>query len=343
MYVCIPVFESAITYVSVFILSHLRTDSFDYYKVPQLPFVIPEAFKKCQVDDFTEEPWSFVFSKDKDLLKKIQSYPPLSEIAFAKGGIITGNDDVFIFKPEVFPAEEEVSIDLIRTDDIQRYYLGSPKLRMFYPCSYDRNGDTEVIPLESIKQLYPRAYNHIHNNESILKKRKDSRNVMGDKKHWYQPVRFGTLRLFKGEKILGPGIVNHNKFVLDDEGYAFSFGNMYAIATNNTGVELKVLLGVLNSKLVEFYLHKVAPVKQGGYFSYGATVLEKIPLCYPKDEIAEKIVSIVEIIISEKKKDSSSDTTTLESEIDHLVYQLYGLTEEEIRIVELLSKYKRSK
>ena len=91
---------------------------------------------------------------------------------------------------------------------------------------------------------------------------------MGDKNHWYQPVRFGTLRLFRGKKILGPGIVNHSKFVLDDEGYAFSFGNMYAISTNNTDIELKVLLGILNSKLVEFYLHKVAPVKQGGY--YGA-------------------------------------------------------------------------
>ena len=115
---------------------------------------------------------------------------------------------------------------------------------MFYPCTYASNGDTEVIPLDTIKQLYPRAYSHIQNKELVLKSRKDSRNVMGDKKHWYQPVRFGTLRLFKGKKILGPGIVNHNKFVLDDEGYAFSFGNMYAIATNNTNIEIKVLLGI---------------------------------------------------------------------------------------------------
>lgn len=330
----LPVFESAITYVSVFILSNIKAEYFDYYKVPRLPFLIPEQYRKCKYEDFSEEPWSFVFSKDKDLLKKIQSFPPLSDIAFAKGGIITGNDDSFIFEPESFPAEEEVSLELIRTDDIQRYYLGSPKLKMFYPCTRTSNGDTEVIPLETIKQLYPRAYNHIQRKESILKSRKDSRNVMGDKKHWYQPVRFGTLRLFRGKKILGPGIANHSKFVLDDEGYAFSFGNMYAIATNNTEVELKVLLGVLNSKLVEYYLHKVAPVKQGGYYSYGATVLEKIPICYPKGKKAEKICTIVEEIITRKKKNSSLDTGDLENEIDRLVYQLYGLTEEEIAIIE---------
>ena len=47
-----------------------------------------------------------------------------------------------------------------------------------------------------------------------------------------------------------------------------------------------------------------------------------------------KILVLVERIISEKRKECSFDTTTLESEIDRLVYQLYGLTEEEIRIVE---------
>ncbi|MBO4801192.1 MAG: Eco57I restriction-modification methylase domain-containing protein [Bacteroidaceae bacterium] len=330
----LPVFESAITYVSIFFLSHIETESFDYYKVPKLPFANPELFNKCSYDDFTEEPWSFVFSEDKYLLKKIQSFSPLSDIAFAKGGIITGNDDSFIFKPENFPAEKEVSLDLIRTDDIQRYYLGHPQLKIFYPCNYDCNGETEIIPIDSIKQLYPQAYNHIQKNELVLKARKDSRNVMGDKKHWYQPVRFGTLRLFKGKKILGPGIVNHNKFVLDDEGYAFSFGNMYAIATNNPNVDLKVLLGILNSKLVEYYLHKVAPVKQGGYFSYGATVLEKIPLCYPMGDIAKKILVLVERVISEKQKDCSFETTALESEIDCFVYQLYGLTYDEVLIVD---------
>jgi type I restriction-modification system DNA methylase subunit len=330
----LPVFESAITYVSIFFMSKRKTDSFDYYKVPRLPFVIPKDLKKCLYSDFTNEPWSFVFSKDKDLLKKLQSYPPLSNIAYAKGGIITGNDVNYIFSPEDFPAEEDVSLDLIRTDDIQRYYLGVPQLKMFYPCRYNKDGDTEVIPIDTIKQFYPKAYCHIRKNESVLKSRKDSRNVMGDKKNWYQPVRFGTLRLFKGEKILGPGIVNHNKFVLDDEGYAFSFGNMYAIATDKDCVNLKVLLGILNSKLVEYYLHKVAPVKQGGYFSYGATVLEKIPLNYPEEDLEQNIFEIVEKIIVAKKVNCSHDTSTLESEIDRLVYQLYGLTEEEIKIVE---------
>ena len=156
---------------------------------------------------------------------------------------------------------------------------------------------------------------------------------MGEKKNWYSPVRFGTLELFNGEKILTPGIVKHNKFVLDNVGYAFSFGNMYAIISRGE-INIKVLLGILNSKLVEFYLHCVAPVKQGGYYSYGATVLDKIPLAYPEKETENKLLALVDYILSLKRLDPQTDTSSLEKDIDCIVYKLYGLTEEEIKIVE---------
>ena len=86
--------------------------------------------------------------------------------------------------------------------------------------------------------------------------------------------------------------------------------------------------------MIEFYLHKVAPVKQGGYFSYGATVLENIPLNYPRGIIKDNILELVEQVISSLKYNLAADTSAIESEIDHLVYQLYGLTEEEIKIIE---------
>ena len=330
----LPVFESAITYVSIFFLSNKDASSFDYYRVPQLPFIYPDSFKKCGYNDFSDEPWSFVFSKSKELLKKLQKYPPLSNIAYAKGGIITGNDNYFLFNSNEFPVETGVSLNLIRTDNIQRYYLGVPSLKVFYPCKYDVNGNTEIISLDELKQSYPQAYDYIRENEFALKARKDSRATMGDKQYWYQPVRFGTLRLFNGNKILGPGIVCHNKFTLDDQGYAFSFGNMYAIVTDDNNINLKVLLGILNSKLIEFYLHKVAPVKQGGYFSYGATVLEKIPLCYPEDTLKSRLLELVEETISTLRHDPSSDTSSIESEIDLLVYHLYALTYDEVKIVD---------
>ena len=60
----------------------------------------------------------------------------------------------------------------------------------------------------------------------------------------------------------------------------------------------------------------------------------QIPIPNITGEIADAIIKIVDQILSYKKSNPSADTSALEAEIDRLVYELYGLTEEEIRIVE---------
>ncbi|ETD25179.1 hypothetical protein [Helicobacter macacae] len=60
-----------------------------------------------------------------------------------------------------------------------------------------------------------------------------------------------------------------------------------------------------------------------------------IPKLNTKNQkIADKIVNLVDKILELKAKDSQSDTTTLESQIDKLVYQLYDLDSNEIKIIE---------
>ena len=330
----LPVFEGAITYVSIFLMSHKQKLNFEYFKVPSLPYTPPRSFNICEYNDFSEEPWSFVFSEEKKLLKKLQHFSLITDVAFAKGGIITGNDECFIFTPDDFPAESDLSLELLRTDDIRRYYSGNPSYQIFYPCQLDRDGETRVIALNELRHNYPLAYKHISRNAKALKERKDSRIKMGDKLYWYQPVRFGTIKLFSGKKILTPGIVRHNKFVLDDKGYAFSFGNMYALVPRNETVNIKALLGILNSAVIEFFLHRTAPLKQGGYYSYNATVLERIPLAKANLSQETQIADLVDRILAAKKRTPSADTSALEREIDEKVYRLYGLTDDEIRVVE---------
>jgi hypothetical protein len=62
--------------------------------------------------------------------------------------------------------------------------------------------------------------------------------------------------------------------------------------------------------------------------------LSQIPIKKVNRKIQSEIVKIVEPILIAKHKDYTTDTTALEKEIDEMVYKLYGLTEEEIRIVE---------
>ncbi len=89
---------------------------------------------------------------------------------------------------------------------------------------------------------------------------------------------------------------------------------------------LEGLLGVLNSKLFNWLYSK-------RYFDYEIKpiYLRNSPLCDTNDKELNKLVNE---IISLRSSDEKADITSLTNKIDQLVYQLYNLTEEEIKIVE---------
>ena len=102
---------------------------------------------------------------------------------------------------------------------------------------------------------------------------------------------------------------------------------------NNDIEELKVILAILNSKLMTFYHKNVFLDTEKKVFPKILIAnAKKFPIKIPSDRTA--ITDLVNLIISTKRKNPSADTSSWESEIDGLVYQLYGLTKEEIKIVE---------
>ena len=61
-------------------------------------------------------------------------------------------------------------------------------------------------------------------------------------------------------------------------------------------------------------------------------MINNLPVPYGQDY--EKIITLVNRILSEKNNDRQVDTSVLENELDQIIYQLYELTPEEIQIVE---------
>jgi hypothetical protein len=95
----------------------------------------------------------------------------------------------------------------------------------------------------------------------------------------------------------------------------------------------KVLLGILNSKMGWWLISKYCTAIQNGYqliWKY----FSQIPIISGNDIVRKKISDLVNEILSIKKQNPPANTTDLEIQIDQLVYQLYGLTEEEIKIIE---------
>lgn len=105
----------------------------------------------------------------------------------------------------------------------------------------------------------------------------------------------------------------------------------YVIQTNN--FNMKYLTGVLNSNLIAYWLLNMGKM-QGNIYQVDKEPLLNIPLFKPNKEQEQSIIVLVDNIIELKQADPKADTSTLESEIDQIVYQLYELTDEEIKIVE---------
>jgi hypothetical protein len=100
------------------------------------------------------------------------------------------------------------------------------------------------------------------------------------------------------------------------------------------GIKTKYLLGVLNSKLMQFYLNIIAETSGMGTSRWINNYVKEFPIIQATDDRQNSIIKLVDEIIKVKMVNPSVDISDLEVDIDRLVYELYGLTEEEVAIVE---------
>lgn len=115
----------------------------------------------------------------------------------------------------------------------------------------------------------------------------------------------------------------------DKQNYFLDTTNVSNYKSWNKKFSLKFICGILNSRVVNYwYPKKYRMPTIGGY------ELSSIPIPSANITRQQPIIDLVDKILKAKKENPSADTSALESEIDRLVYQLYGLTDEEIAIIE---------
>ena len=334
----LPVFDGALTYVSIFFMNRntYKRSVLKYYKVPELPFVVPKSkqFIGVDYDDLGEEMWELESPEEKKCLKTIRSaaQKTLGEYANCWAGAITGYDEGLMFdigKPN--PIDDKLQISVVRAEGCSRYGKAKPTKVIYYPY-IEQGDDTVIIPIDDIKEKYPNTYNYIMEHEKKIKSRKDSRKTFGDRVDWHGLIRFGKLSRFHQIKIVSPGEVRHNKFCIDETGSAFSCARVFSINIEDEQLDIRYLLAILNSKLCEYYLHKTTSVKAGGYYSYSSKAINSIPLVIDNGEYQTILINLVNDIMM--KVENGEDTIELESKIDKIVYRLYCLNDEEIKIIE---------
>ena len=110
----------------------------------------------------------------------------------------------------------------------------------------------------------------------------------------------------------------------------FSSMSRKEMETLSHDVELYYLLGIMNSNYASVLLTNL----RGGDYHIYPEHIRNIPVPNASKEQQKPIIDLVDRILNEKRNNPNTDTSLLEQQIDNYVYQLYGLTEDEIKIVE---------
>ena len=133
---------------------------------------------------------------------------------------------------------------------------------------------------------------------------------------------------FKKEKLFWMQMTNEGRFTYSEEEM---FGNAKVFVV--TGESLKYLCGALNSRLSAWYMSKTGVTTGMGLMQWQGITVERIPIPRISLAMQRPIIRLVDQILGVKTADPESSTATLEAEIDHLIYALYGLTEVEVRSI----------
>jgi len=143
-----------------------------------------------------------------------------------------------------------------------------------------------------------------------------------------------TIDLFKFRpKIIVRGVSKEIASIIDEDGSGLLVA-VHSIIPRK--IDIKYLLGLINSKLLNwFHLNTIYSIRiPQGSLKYPTSFFETLPIAIGDSVASKKVIALVEKITEKKAIDSDADTTKLEKQIDELVYKLYDLTEEEIKIIE---------
>jgi len=345
----LPVFKGATVRTIILLTSHEPQKETLQYTAP-LPADIYSAVEagRITVENAIQETtyhvssatlakdiWSFAQQDADNLLSRLTEANTLL-VEYCDGlicmGVKSGLTDAFVIDAETRakilkenPKAAEIIKPFLNGRDIRRYVLEPKDIYLLYIHRGVRIAD------------YPAVENHLKPFKEQLKKR-------ATKQEWYelQQSQFAYMKYFESPKIVFPDIATAPRFVLDECGY-YGSNTIYFIPRHDL-----YLLGLLNSKLAQFYFQKVCAGLEGKketYLRFFGQYLEGFPVAKADKARHDKIVSLVESMLALHKSLASAQSphekerlekqiTSTDEGIDKLVYELYELSEEEVKIVE---------
>ena len=287
-----------------------------------IDFVSKSRFSYLQ-HDFEDQPWTLVPPQCLAIRRKLDACGKSLEQLGAKIrlGLATGDNKAFVLDEQTRrrlvssdPRNADIIKPVLGGRDIQRY---SHKATHYILLT--KNG-------VNVKRDYPTVYAYLGSFGEKFKKR----GAKGE--HWTNLRACAFFDDFKNEKILWIELTDNGRFSYSSK-EEYLLNSAYFLISPD-GVSPKFLLGILNSTTINFYMRQIAATSGMGTLRWINNYVKLFPIPSVTASKQVPIATLVDRILAAKKKDPNADTSALESGIDQLVYKLYGLTDDEIAIVE---------
>lgn len=358
----IKVFDSATVDTSILSFEKLKSkdSSFRYLaldnenlKACGYSIDLCKDFKELSQKSLSKENFTFSDESINSLKAKIERIgTPLKEWQGLNiyRGILTGYNEAFIISTEKRneilenckdEAEKERTAKLIRKmlrgRDIKRYsYEWAGLWVIFIPWHFP-NVEKPKTMLENeqdLKEQYPSLYKHLLSHKERLSKR--NKEETGIRYEWYCLQRWGAnyYQEFEKEILVWKAVGRNLAFALTEKNTLVSAPSSFISADTNL---LKYFCGILLSNVLKWLILQISDTTGAGDLMLNNQSLERlsIPKINSKNQkIADELVNSVDEILKAKEQDKNANTQELENKINSLVYKLYNLTEDEIKIIE---------
>jgi len=364
------VFAGASTYTCLLFLKKSGNDQLQFVKVEDLAEWRKNAEStegEIDSENIKDDVWNFVVGSGAELFEKLNAMQVKLSDATVRifQGIKTGADKIYIVeeieriddRSKVYSkenmAEYWIEMDLlhplIKGGDSKRYHFTKTNRLILFPY-VSVNGAVQLISESNLKSKYPLTWSYLLDNKEYLENREHGKMSGTD---WYSYSRNQALDVISLPKIFTPDIASHSSLSFDEAGEVFFTGGVaggYGVLVSPE-YSTKYMLGLLNSKLLEWFIHQSATSMRGGYYSYESRFIRNLPIrtidfSDPQDVARhDSMVKLVENMLDLHRRIAETKTghektllsrqiEATDRQIDGLVYELYGLTEEEIAIVE---------
>lgn len=361
------IFDGATTYTCLLMLNKKKNKEFTFIEVTNpldwsIDKSLSEQFVSAQPK--VNEKWNFANETKQNLIDKLNKIPhKLSDITrkiFV--GLQTSADKIYVLQIIEWKTntvvcyskslDKEVELEqgfikpFLMGKDVKRYQKPKPKSVVIFPYQLIE-GKAVLMEQSFIKSHFPKGWNYLLENKSELENREKGK----FKNTWWQFGRTQNLTGFEVERVITPDIASMPQFTLDNNNN-YATATVYSFVFNSEQKEdNKFWIGILNSKIHWYVLTLSGSVLRGGYLRFKTEYLKPFPIktidfkdksevVFHNDisnlvaQLLKLNLELKEATLETQKEQIQNRISFSEDKINALVYQLYGLNEDEIKIVE---------